>query len=157
MHMVMTNNETKTNLPDKNMRLLACGVVGREWWKDYCESENGKDVMEKLPSDRVRERAEDIFLLGFCSRMLVSPPGGRAEPDRMAEEKDLTRLWVDYLEISGGEIVLDGSPFPRTEETTLLVAKSFFRLGYRAGTVVWRQLREPLIPNTGLATATVMS
>lgn len=145
MFMTLDNIETIKIVTDKNKRLEACIAVGLECWIDYCLTENGKECMKKLPTDRVRERAADLFLLGFCCRMLVAPPIGLSLTDRMTEEKDFNRLWIDHLETSGGEIILDGKPYPRTEEIVLLVAKAFFRLGFQSATTVWQQLREQRI------------
>ncbi len=131
-------NDTKT-ISEKDKCLDACILIGQKCWDDYRESENGHSCLELLPSDQVRERANALFQLGFCCRMLVSPSIGL---DYATEEKELNRLWVEHLETSGGEIVLDGFPFPYTDEATLRVAKAFFRLGYRAGTLVRQKIEE---------------
>lgn len=142
MFTITNNTEPKKTVPDKDTRLLACLAVGRECWKDYCDSENGMECLKRLPSEDVCERAEDIFLLGFCCRMLVSPPVKAT--DRMTDEKEFNRLWVEHLHTCGGEIILDGLPFPFTDEIVLRVAKAFFRLGFTIGTSVWRQIRDEL-------------
>lgn len=142
--MFKIHEDTATTMPvmDKGKLLDACIAVGIECWIDFCLSENGSECLEKLPSEQVRDRAAEIFLLGFCCRMLVSPPIVSAPPDSLAEEKELNRLWIDHLETSGGEIVLEGYPYPRTGETTLLLAKGFFRLGFRSATALWQRFRE---------------
>lgn len=133
------NTETTTPSPEKTKRMEACIAVGIEKWIDCCLTENGRECMEKLPTDRVRDRAAEIFLLGFVGRMLAAPPIGDTLMCCLTEEKDLNRLWIHNLETSGGEIILDGFPYPHTDEATLLLAKAFFRLGFRAGIVHYRQ------------------
>jgi hypothetical protein len=85
-----------------------------------------------LPNDDARRRANELFHLGFCAR-LVSPPTD-------SETSLGEMLWEDYLATMDGKIVLGCVTYPDTPEFILGYAKEFFLEGCRAGAITVREI-----------------
>ena len=109
--------------------------LGQVCWEIYRQSPVGFTRLLMLPNDTIRRRANELFHLGFCARLIICPP---TEPD--TETSDGEMMWNDYLATMNGRAVLGGVAYPDTPEFILDYAKHFFIEGFRAGTITVREI-----------------
>lgn len=114
--------------------------VGQMCWKSFVASPRGMMLTMLLPSDRVRREANHLFQLGFGARLFLFPPFGPDALDAVIGSALCEKAWKVQLARSGGKTILDGKPYPETQEAILSVAKHFFKMGFEAGTVAAREI-----------------
>ena len=114
--------------------------LGQLCWDVYCESKVGFVRVFMLPNADVRRRANELFHLGFSARMILWPPSGVAALDAITEPTLGDRAWESCLDSMTGKTVMDGPAYPDTPGIVLRYAKEFFLEGFRAGTIVVREI-----------------
>jgi len=126
---ITLDKQARNEIIDFGLRL------GQVCWDVYCQSSVGFTRLFMLPSDAARRRANELFHLGFCARLIICPP-----TDADTETSDGEMMWKDYLATMDGRVVLGCVAYPDTPEFILDYAKHFFLEGFVAGTISVREL-----------------
>jgi hypothetical protein len=109
--------------------------LGQACWNVYCRSKAGFPRLFMLPNNDARCRANELFHLGFSTRLIICPS--------TAPDADGETMWQIYLDNMDGKVVLSGTAYPDTPKFILHYAKEFFLEGFRAGTVAVREIFKP--------------
>ena len=114
---------------ERNEIVDFCLRLGQACWSVYRQSPVGLTRLLMLPNDAARRCANELFLLGFCGRLLMHP-----------NDADSEALWNDYLDTMEGKVVLGCTAHPDTPEFVLDYARHFFLEGFMAGTIALREV-----------------
>ena len=121
--------------PSERNEIVDFGLrLGQACWDVYCQSPVGFMRLFMLPNDTARRRANELFQLGFCGRLIICPP---TDSD---ETPDGEMLWNDYLTAMDGRVALGCVTYPDTPDFVLDYAKHFFIEGFQAGTITVREI-----------------
>ena len=131
---------TKPNIDKKERdELIDFGIrIGQTCWDVFCRSKVGFTRLFMLPNDTTRRRANELFHLGFCARLLMCPPDENSTAE--TEMFECGMMWQDYLGTMNGKIVLGNVAYPDTPKNILDYAKGFFLEGFRSGTITAREI-----------------
>lgn len=132
-----TDEQTLT--PEESRLLDSCMDLGQTFWEAFRKTARAAILLIMLPSDVVRNEANRLFQLGFCSRMLACPPRGPEMLDSVLGPLQCEKTWQEFLQAANGKVVLDSEAYPATGKSSLQIARFFFTQGFIAGNVAARE------------------